>query len=146
MEFGTKIVGKTAPIPKEMLTESVIGSHYEIRMKTSPIQNRQETARRLVEQLEKRVHGLKVNWINVEYDEITMQITGSPFAWSTVLLLLPEILGLLGIALIVVGVYLIFAQVPGWVIGIIVVGAALLFVGPAIGSLAEESLKTMRTA
>lgn len=66
---------------------------------------------------------------------IKVALHGSPFAWSTLLALLPTLLQLAGAAILGVTIWQVIASVPSWVWACLVIGAALLIFGPAIGEL-----------
>ena len=59
-----------------------------------------------------------------------MQIEGSPFAWSLLLVFLPEILVGLGIAVLFIMVYLVTSAIPSWQFGVTAFALALIFLGP----------------
>ena len=133
MEFGTKIKGGIQYIPRDMLSESVPGSIYQLKIQTRGVSDPARAINLLKTELPKKFPGLKVLWANVEGEMIYLQISGSPFLWQALLLFLPTLLGLIGIVIVLVAVYLVFAAVPGWVIGILLAGIGLIIFGPSIG-------------
>ncbi len=135
LTLGKKPEGKLEYIPREILTESVPGQLYEIHIRTQSLLGRpdKETiASILVKELPKRFNGLSIHWIEVNDEMIKVAITGSPFAWAALFLVLPQILAVIGVTVIMIGVFLLWTHVPGYVIGIIVIGALLLYIAPKI--------------
>jgi len=143
MEYGTKTITELQYIPKDMLTDSVIGQKYELKIRTNGVPDPAATINLLATELPKQFFDLKVLWINVEGDTITIQISGSPFAWPALLLFLPTILAGVGVIIVLIGVYLMFSAVPGWVFALVIIGGVLIFVGPKIGEWALEGIPTV---
>jgi len=143
MEYGTKTISKTQYIPNAILTESVPGSKYELQIRTNGIANPVATINLLKTELPKKFFDLKVIWINIEGNTITMQISGSPFLWASLLLFLPTLLAVIGIIVVFVSVYLMFAAVPSWVWALLVIGGALVLVGSKIGEWALGGIPTV---
>jgi hypothetical protein len=75
---------------------------------------------------------VKTHYIAVKDDEITMYITGSPFAWSLLIAWLPAILGLFGIAMLGIGIWNAVASVPSWVYATLIGGIFILYMSPYI--------------
>ena len=142
MEFGTKTVTELQYIPKAMLTDSVPGQKYELKIRTNGVPDPAATINLLRTELPKQFFDLKVLWINIEGDTITIQISGSPFLWASLLLFLPTILGAVGVIIVLIAVYLMFSAVPGWVFALVIIGGVLIFVGPKIGEWALEGIPT----
>ncbi len=135
--LGKKPEGELKYIPREILTESVPGAIYEIHIRTQSLLGRggpdKETiATILIKELPTRFNGLKIHWIQINDEMIKVAITGSPFAWSALFLALPQILSVIGVTILMIGVYLLWAHVPGYVIGLIIVGALILYIAPKI--------------
>lgn len=138
--LGKKPEGKLEYIPREILTESVPGQLYEIHIRTQSLLGRggpdKETiASILIKELPERFNGLIIHWIEINDEMIKVSITGSPFAWAALFLALPQILAVIGVTVLMIGVYLLWTHVPGYVVGLIVIGALLIFVGPKITDL-----------
>lgn len=131
LTLGKKPEGKLEYIPREILTESVPGQLYELHIRTETITDKEAVAQVLIKELPK-IHGLTIQWIEISDEKIKVAITGSPFAWSALLLVIPQILSVIGVTVIMIGVFLLWAHVPGYVIGLIVVGALLLYIAPKI--------------
>ena len=134
LELGEPVRGEEIYIPKEILSESVPGAYYRIKIKTKPITRVgfDAVAKTLWTELPRKIEGLKVRYVKVEWNRITIDVEGSPFPWSLVLIALPEILQAIGVILLVVGIYLVWTHVPGYVIGILAVGGMLLYFAPKI--------------
>jgi len=125
-----KMVGdQTIYMPKEVLTESVIGQVYELQIKTRGVPDPRNTAIVLQKKLKEKFNA-SLLYFEVDDDVITMQIEGSPFAWSLLLVFLPEILVALGIVVLFIMVYLVTSAIPSWKYGITVLALMLIFLGP----------------
>ena len=133
-EYGRKIVAqRTVLIPPSMLTESVPGAVYQLEIKTKGIPDPKKVISVLTTELTRKFPDLKVLWIRVENQSISMQITSNPpFAWAALLAFLPEILMAIGITILFVTVYLVVSWVPSWIWALLITGTLLFFVGPAI--------------
>jgi len=125
--LGTRLNSQFEEIPKDMLTDSVPGQIYEIRMATSKISNPEAVARIIMEKLPAKFHELKVRYLEIGDSSIVTQIEGSPFAWAALLPFLPEILQLVGITVFAVYIMLAVAFAPAWVgvVGLLGVGVAV---------------------
>lgn len=128
-KVGTRKLGKTLFLDEGMLTESVIGSRYEIQIKTKGVPSPNRTLQVLKDGLEEKFNA-EVTYCEIVGDEISIQIVGSPFVWSTVLLFIPQILATIGVAVAGIVVYLMVSGVPSWVYGIGAFVALLIFVLP----------------
>lgn len=126
-EYGKKIAGRIVYMPRSILTESVPGAVYQLEMKTKGVPDPKKVISALITELPKRFKDLKVLWIEVRDPYIRMQIRGSPFSWAALLAALPLILLAVGVVLLLVSVYLVFAAVPSWVYGLLVVGALISY-------------------
>ena len=110
------------------------GAMYDILISTSRMTP--EQARQALETLVQRMHeefGIETFYATASEDTILLEIKGSPFAWTALLMWLPSILALIGIAVIGISVWQIFASIPGWVWPVLIIGVGLIFFGPAIG-------------
>lgn len=132
MSYGVKKAGKTLQIPKEMLTESVIGQVYELEIATEGVSDPQETVNVLAAKIPEQFPTAEVLWVKVEDNTIRLQIRGSPFAWSALLLFLPQILVVVGVVIAFVAVYMVFQAIPSWAWALLVVGAGLIIFAPKI--------------
>ena len=144
--IGKQTEGELTYIPRETLTESVIGQTYEAHVRTQSLlglggASKENIANIIIRELPKRVPGLKLNWIEVGDTMIKLQFIGSPFAWSLFLAALPSILQLVGITVSLIGVYLVWSKIPSWTLGVLLLGLALLYLAPKLGALDVESLK-----
>jgi len=125
-----KMVGdQTIYMPKELLTESVIGQIYELQIKTNGVPDPRNTASVLQKKLKEKFNA-SLLYFEVDDNVITIQIEGSPFAWSLLLVFLPEILVALGIVVLFIMVYLVTSAIPSWKYGITVLALMLIFLGP----------------
>jgi hypothetical protein len=131
-------------IPPQILGETTPGVTYEVEVQTKGIPDPKTTAETLLRELPNRIPHLKIHYINVTGNTITLQIEASPISWSVILAVIPSILTLLGIAVILIAVYYLFAGVPGWVWGLLILGAVLLFVIPTVTKTMKEIAKITR--
>ena len=130
----TYAVGKmsgtqTILMDKTMLTESVIGQIYELKIRTNGVPSPQLVAATLSKTLREKLNA-KLLYFEVDKDVITMQIEGSPFAWSVMLVLLPEILVTLGVVVMLIMIYLVSSAIPSWQYGIMLLALAVIFLAP----------------
>lgn len=130
--FGKHVVGRLVEIPTVTLGESVPEKIYELHIKTDGVSNAEEVVTLLAEKLYNEFKA-KAIWAEVDGAEIKLQIIGSPFVWALLIPFIPAILALLGITTILISVYSVFAAIPGWAWGLLVVGVVLIFAGPTIG-------------
>lgn len=144
--LGEQIEGELVYIPREALSESVIGQNYEAHIRTQSLlglggASKENIAKIIMQELPKRVPGLKLKWIRIEDTMLKLQFEGSPFAWALFLTALPAILRLVGITVALIGIYLVWTKIPGWTLGIIFMGLSLLYLAPKLGSIGLESLR-----
>ena len=141
-EYGRKIVAqRTVLIPPSMLTESVPGAVYQLEIKTKGIPDPQKVISVLTTELPRKFPDLKVLWIRVENQSISMQITSNPpFTWALLLALLPEILMAIGITILFITVYLVVSWVPSWIWALLLTGTLLFFVAPGIARTIAERI------
>jgi len=134
MRYGKQITGKTLIIPVDYLKtqESVIGEIYELTIQTNGVSDPQQVINSLVAQIPQKFPDAKVLWVDIYGNTVRMQLQGSPFAWATLLLFLPQILSVIGVAIIAVGVFLVVGEVPSWAWAALGVGLTLFFLGPTI--------------
>ena len=132
VEVGTRIVGVIKYIPKDMLTDSVPGQIYELVINTDGIGNPEQIITILQAELPRKFKRLKVKWIRIDNSTIRMQIEGSPFSWALLLAFLPTILETAGVVVLMIAIYLVWVHVPGWVIGMLIIGAILTYFGEEI--------------
>lgn len=115
IELGKKVAGKTVMIPPSILKtmESVVDGLYQLDIKTTDIVDEKKTAEALINGLREKF-GIKVHYISVDKSRsmIKVQMSGSPFLFSALLLSLPAILSLVGVAILVVVVSLIVVEKP----------------------------------
>lgn len=131
--FGTRILKNAVLIPKEILTESVVGSCYMLKIETKGITNPDEVLNILKDGLEKKFK-MTVVYGEVSSNFITLQVTGSPFIWSVVLMFLPQILVVIGVVVGVITAYLLVSSIPTWVYGLGAIALALIFIVPEVVS------------
>jgi len=132
VNFGKRIRGRLVEMPAITLGESVPGKVYEIHIKTTGVSDAESVVISLAEKLYDN-YKANVVWAEVDNDTIKLQIIGSPFVWALLLPAIPIILSLLGVTMILIAVYTVFAAIPGWAWGLLATGVILVFVGPAIG-------------
>lgn len=129
-ELGT-IVGKyVQEIPRELLTTSVPGKCYHIRIETVGIADEQQVADTLIQEFLTKFKA-EVKYIRIENGVVDIQLEGSPFVWSAVILWLPSIFTLLGITLIGIAVFTVFAAIPGWAWGVLAIGIVFILLAPS---------------
>lgn len=127
-----KMVGDQAIyMEKAMLTESVIGQIYELQLKTEGVETPEVVAAVLSSKLKERF-GATLLYFEVDDDIMTIQIEGSPFVWSQLLVFLPEILSVLGVAILFIMVYLVGSTIPSWQYGLGAAALTLLYLAPSI--------------
>ena len=130
LTLGEHKDGDLIYMPYKTLSESVIGQTYEAHVKTQGLLGRggaskENIANIIIQELPKRVPGLKLNWIEVDDTMIKLQFIGSPFAWAVFLSALPSILGLVGVTVTIIGIFLIWSKIPRWMLGVLVLGVSL---------------------
>ncbi|GAH72980.1 unnamed protein product, partial [marine sediment metagenome] len=81
-----------------------------------------------------RNQGVETVWASADAKSIRLQIAGSPMSWPVILGLLPSILSIMGIAVLLISVYLIVSGIPGWFWGLLVVGILLITILPKPGT------------
>jgi len=130
---GFKIPGRLIPLSQVELSlgSSVPGEIYEIHIETDGIPNPKLAAESLVSGLRERF-GVRTVWIQADAKTIRMQIIGSPFAWATLIPFIPLILTTVGVAVVLISVFLVFREIPPWVWGLLAVGLILIYVSPFI--------------
>jgi hypothetical protein len=142
-----KIPIKYEPIPLGNLKIAPKGSMYLIQLDVSPLTQDKavEALNRLTAEM-KTKFGIQTLYGKAAKDKIYLLIKGSPFSWLALLAWLPVILGLLGIVLFGVSVWQAIAAIPSWVWACLVIGGALIILGPAIGNwiLSEVEKRTAK--
>lgn len=131
-----------------MLSESTIGQIYEAHVRTQSLlglggASKENIANIIVKELPKRVPGLKLKWICVDDTMIKLQFEGSPFAWALFLTILPSLLSIVGVAVVLIGIYLVWTKIPGWTLGLIVAGILLFYMAPKLGPTLLKPLKEL---
>jgi len=140
-KVGRMMGTQAVQIPKEVLTESVIGQIYELQIKTQGVTDPRAAAVALSKGLRERF-GAELLYFEVDGDIITIQIEGSPFAWAALLVFLPEILVVVGVVILFILVYLITSAIPSWKYGLIAVALVLIFIGP--GAVSKVAMMKVR--
>ena len=131
LTIGKPTKGRLALVDTEFSKESVPGAIYQIHIETEGIPDPKRAVEVLMTELPRRFHA-KILWIRMTDKTIDMQIEGSPFAWAALLLALPVILTTAAIVMILVAVYAVFAAIPGWALGMLVIGTVLLLLSPVL--------------
>lgn len=129
--LGTKKLGTTRYIPSGILTESVRGRTYELRIGTNGVPDHMKALEALKSGLEENF-STKVIYGDVIDSVIVIQMTGSPFVWGAILLFLPQILAGVGIIVSLITVYLVVSAVPTWAYALGAIGLVLIFGVPTI--------------
>jgi hypothetical protein len=127
---------KLQQIPINMLGVHSI-PHAKYALKTSaqsviPTSEYANIKTLVMAQIPQQVQGCIVTDVLVSQNEIQVNVTGSPFTWSALLLALPQILLIGGIAIGLVAVYFIVGSVPLWAYGLGAISMFLLFVLPKL--------------
>jgi len=149
VKLGTRVEGKRIPLPKDYLVsaDSVKGHIYEIVIKTDKKVDditATEIASRLAYELPKRFNAELLYFEN--YDNyIIMDVKGSPFAWSALLTWLPEVLMLVGLAVLTISVFLIISSNP-WLAFTTFLGLILIAVGYYLLEKKEEVTEEVKGA
>ena len=128
---GKMIGDQVIYMPKDMLTESVIGQIYELQIKTRGVPSPEVVAAVLFKKLKEKF-GASLLYFEVDDDILTIQIEGSPFSWAALLVFLPEILVGLGIMVLFIMVYLVTSAIPSWQYAVGAVALTLIFLGPGM--------------
>jgi len=142
--WGRKREGTLVAIPKEMLTETVPGAIYEIHIECDKEPPPQETIHLITNELPKRVP-VKIHYVEVQGKTVKIQLEGSPIAWELILSALPLILALIGVTILFIAVYNIFAGVPSWAWAMLVLGILLLWFLPGISDIFKGLIETFKT-
>jgi len=129
---GRRMPGSLMPISQSELSvgETVKGNFYELHIDTDGIPDPNSAVNALMVGL--RNQGVEAVWASADAKKIRIQIAGSPTSWPIILSLLPQILSLMGISVILISVYFVFAVIPGWVWGLLAIGIMFLTIVPAI--------------
>ena len=129
---GLKRPGSLQPLSQLTLSTGATekGKIYELHIDTDGIPDPSKAVDALVVGL--RNQGVETVWASADAKTIRLQIAGSPMSWPIILGLLPEILSLMGIAVILISVYLVLAVIPGWIWGLLAVGIMFITVVPAL--------------
>ena len=130
--FGTRVSGVLVPLRQQTLTlgTSVPGQIYELVLETGGIPDPEATANTLIREIPNFDPKSRVLWVESYNQTIRLQITGSPFVWTALLVALPGILGLLGIALTLVSIYNVIGSVPSWAWALLATSVGLIFLSP----------------
>lgn len=133
LTVGTKIVGTYVRIPEQMLDVTIPDWVYEIQILVDkPVSDSVALANLIKTEFSKRLPDVKIHWIFIDGDEVRIQITGSPTAWSLILSLLPLIFTLLGLTLIMVAIWGVISSIPSWAWALLIMGVALFWILPYI--------------
>jgi len=134
---GVYSTGQKIPGSLQLLSQLTLstggtekGKFYEIHISTDGIPDPSSAVNTLIAGLRSR--GVETVWASADAKIIKIQIAGSPMAWTALVLLLPTILSVVGVIATVVAVYMIFSGIPGWALGVLVVGLMFLFVVPTL--------------
>jgi len=105
-----------------------------------------ENAARALERVREAVEraGGELLYAAADSSSIKAVIHGSPFAWATLLSLLPTLLLLAGVVMSGVAIWQVIASVPSWVWATVAIGLALVLFGPAIGELIVGAVERAR--
>lgn len=132
MILGSRVEGRRIPMPYSYVgnNESVVGNKYEIVVKLKDkLDDRKarELAYKLADGLLKKFNA-KLLYFSNNDDYVTMDIEGSPFVWSELIMWLPEIFMSVGAVILLVSVFLIVQSKPLLSLGVIA-GVMLLAFG-----------------
>ena len=137
---GRKIPGSLQPISQVTLSteETEKGKFYELHINTDGIPDPRSAVNTLIDGL--RNHGVETVWASADARRIWIQIAGSPMAWAALISLIPAILSVVGVAVTLVAIYMIFTGIPGWAWGLLAVGLLFLTVVPTLIKMPEIRL------
>jgi hypothetical protein len=129
-----KIALNWVQVPIQNLKVASKGSVYHLKLDVSTLTQDKavEALNRLTSEM-KLKFGIKTIYGKAEPNTIHLIIMGSPFSWLALLAWLPTILGLIGIILFGVSVWQAIAAIPSWVWACLVIGGALIILGPPLG-------------
>ena len=129
---GQKIPGGLKSLDMSTISfgHTVKGKFYEIHIDTDGIPDPSRAVNALTEGL--RNQGVQTVWASSDGKRITIQIAGSPMAWSVFMTLVPTILSLVGVVVTIIAVYLIISDIPGWAWGMMFVGFLFLTLIPTL--------------
>jgi hypothetical protein len=132
-------------VPMQNLKVAPKGSVYYLKLDVSTLTQDKavEALNKLTSEMQSKF-GIKTIYGKAEPNTIHLIIMGSPFAWLALLAWLPVILGLLGIVLFGISVWQAIAAIPSWVFATLIIGGALILVGPAIGDLILKQVEKAR--
>ena len=129
-----KIPLNLIPIPLQNLKVARKGAVYYLKLDVSTLtQDKAIQALNTLASEMKTKFGIKTIFGKAEPNTIHLIITGSPFSWLALLAWLPLILGLLGIILFGISIWQAIAAIPPWVWATLIIGGALIVIGPTIG-------------
>jgi len=132
--LGKRIIKNEVEIKSNMLTDSVAGGEYTLKIQTKGVSNPEETLKLLRDKLNEKF-GITVLYGEVADNVITLQIKSHislQFAWSAILVFLPQILIVVGVVVAMIAVYLMISSIPSWVYAMGVMAIVLLFISPII--------------
>lgn len=119
-------------IPSIMLTESVPGKMYALHIKVSgQATDEIELAKSLITGLYSKFKA-KITYMAILSDHIEIQLEGSPFAWTAVAVYLPSILTVFGLVMIGIAIFTVFASIPSWAWGLLLVGTVIIVATPSV--------------
>jgi hypothetical protein len=129
-----KIALNWVQVPIQNLKVASKGSVYHLKLDVSTLTQDKavEALNRLTSEMKSKF-GIKTIYGKAEPNTIHLIIMGSPFSWLALLAWLPTILGLIGIILFGVSVWQAIAAIPSWVWACLVIGGALIILGPPLG-------------
>jgi hypothetical protein len=133
-KWGFEVKGAKIPIPFSMLDKTIPGLTYEILIKTDKPAP-PNTVDAILTTFKQKLPQVKIKYVAVQDNQVTIQLEGSPIEWSLIIGLLPLIFAALGIIILLIAVFGIFASIPSWAWALLVVGALLFFLAPRITAL-----------
>jgi hypothetical protein len=135
LEFGVRTVGQFIEVPRD--SEVVPGAIYEIHVDGSGIVGREEDVARLLYESLPVKFPVKINWINISGNSLQFQVNALPEAAGPLLqgifLFLPEVLGIIGIIITAIGIFLVVAYSPTWTVLMMIGGVILIVLGSVLG-------------
>lgn len=130
--YGTPVSGRFVPLSESELSVKMAlpGELYQVEIQTEGVPNPQMALQTLISELNR--FGAKTVYAYADSERIVLQLQGSPFAWAALIPFLPMILSGIGIVVIFIAVWFIFAEIPSWAWGALAIGLVMLFLFPAI--------------
>ena len=135
-QIGRRIKGDYVRLPESFLDVTIPGWVYEIQaLADRPVPNPEEFANLIVEKFAEKFPDVKIYYIYIDGEEVRIQLSASPVAWSDILGFLPLIFALVGLALVAVAVWGVLQTIPSWAWACLIGGILILWLLPTLTGL-----------